>query len=88
MVRLSIQQCTLDLPVSRNRDKRIVDHGGKSSNNVTRGTEFLVISEQDFTKFRGGTKSCTMKAAEALLQAGYPIEIIMEDDLLQMLEVQ
>jgi DNA polymerase-3 subunit epsilon len=64
--------------------QKIADHGGRFKDTVTRETDFLVVGEQDFKRFRDGEKSNKLLHAESLLVSGSSIEIISEDDFLRM----
>jgi len=66
--------------------QKIVDQGWRFKDGVVKSTNFLVVGEQDFSKFRGGNKSGKLRSAEKLLADGQPIEIISEDDFLRMFE--
>ncbi|HAU38942.1 MAG TPA: DNA polymerase III [Phycisphaerales bacterium] len=78
---------TLQSMTRREAAQKVVDHGWRFKDNVTRSTDFLVVGEEDFKRFRDGKKGNKLRAAEDLLQTGYPIEIIAEDDFLRMLDV-
>ena len=63
----------------------VVDKGGDVEDGVTQRTSFLVVGDQDYSRFAEGcTKSSKMRKAEALLAKGQDIEIIAEQDFLQM----
>ena len=68
--------------------QKVVDHGWRFKNNVTHETDFLIMGEQDFRKFKDGKKGNKLRSAEELLQAGHPIEIITEDDFMRMLDLR
>ena len=62
-------------------------YGGIPEENVTKLTNYLVVGEQDPTKFRkGDTTSSKYQKAEKLRLAGQEIEVIYERDFLAMLE--
>lgn len=70
----------------REAAQMVLDHGWRFNENVTRSTDFLVVGEQDFRRFRDGERSRKLIQAEDLLKTGYPVEIITEDDFLRMLD--
>ena len=62
-------------------------YGGIPEDNVTKLTNYLVVGEQDPTKFRkGDTTSAKYQKAEKLRLAGQEIEVIYERDFVAMLE--
>ena len=79
---------TLQSMTRREAAQKVVDHGWRFKGNVTRDTDFLIVGEQDFKRFKDGKKGNKLRAAEDLLQTGYPIEIITEDDFLRMLDTR
>ncbi len=79
---------TLDSMTRLEAAHKIVAQGWRFKDNMTKETDYLIVGEQDFTKFKDGQKGAKLRKAEDLLQAGYPIEIITEDDFLRMLDMQ
>jgi DNA polymerase III subunit epsilon len=77
---------TLESMVRRDAMQRVLDLGGQCPATLTRGTNFLVVGDQDFRKFTDGISSSKMKAAQRLRADGGDIELISEDDFLRMLE--
>lgn len=61
--------------------------GGKASENVNKHTDYLVMGDQDFSRFTDGEKSNKTKKAEALKAKGHRIEIISEADFLRMINL-
>lgn len=66
--------------------QRIINCGGHCSNSVTKTTNFLIIGDYDLTSFTEIFHSTKMLKAEALINKGYPIEIIGEREFLRKLE--
>lgn len=56
----------------------ILNVGGIASNNISRNTDFLVLGDFDYRKFRDGIKSNKLKLAEDLILQGYDLSIIPE----------
>lgn len=75
---------TLKSMVRRDAAQKVVGLGGHFSNTVNTKTSYLVVGDQDLSKFNGGTKSSKMKKAEQLLAAGQEIEIVGEQEFLMM----
>jgi DNA polymerase-3 subunit epsilon len=65
--------------------QRVVNAGGECGLSVTKKTDFLIVGQQDFRKFRGGNKSSKMRKAEDLLSKGVEIEILPEPEFMRML---
>ena len=59
--------------------------GGKTSENVNKHTDYLVMGNQDFSRFTDGEKSNKTKKAESLKAKGHSIEIISEADFLRLI---
>lgn len=59
---------------------------GFCSNSVLSDTNFLVMGDQDFSRFADGKKSTKTKRVEELIKQGYDVEIISEEDFLRMVE--
>jgi DNA polymerase-3 subunit epsilon len=66
--------------------QKIVDAGGACSTSVNEHTNFLVVGDQDFTRFKDGKKTTKLRKAELLMSLGYNIEVLTEDEFLRMLE--
>ena len=64
--------------------QRVIDLGGKCFETVNHQTNYLVMGDQDFSKFADGLKSNKLKKAEELLKSGQQIEVISEDDFLRL----
>ena len=65
--------------------QKVLDVGGQVTNGVTRDTSFLVMGIQDYSKFVDGLESRKTKKAKELIQQGFDLQIINEDDFLRML---
>lgn len=49
-------------------------------------TNFLVVGDQDLYKYVQGIKSTKMRKVEALIEQGYPIEIVGEQDFIRLVK--
>ncbi|MCS1384789.1 3'-5' exoribonuclease [Lysinibacillus sp. CD3-6] len=76
---------TLQSMVRNDAAQMVVDLGGKFSNTVNNTTSFLVVGNQDLSKFKDGIKSSKMKKVESLINSGQEIEIVGEQEFLLML---
>jgi DNA polymerase III subunit epsilon len=63
----------------------VVNCGGQFANNVTQGTDLLVVGEQDLARLAGHNMSSKMRKAASMAADGHPIEIIDEVDFYRML---
>jgi DNA polymerase-3 subunit epsilon len=66
----------------------VVNNGGCVLNNVTKQTSYLVMGVQDFSRFVDGKQSRKTKRAKELIEQGYPLEIIDENQFLRMLSLE
>jgi len=76
---------TLKSMTRREGMQEVLNVGGRCNNSVTKETNYLVVGDFDFRKFRGGTKSKKLQYAESLVEKGQDLEIIAEADFLQLL---
>jgi DNA polymerase-3 subunit epsilon len=76
---------TLQSMVRRDAMQRVFDLGGRCADSVTAATAYLVVGDQDLTKFRGGDKSGKMRKAEQTLAKGGAIELLSEEEFLRLL---
>jgi len=65
--------------------QKVINVGGQVTNTVTRDTNYLVMGIQDYSKFVDGLESRKTKKAKELIQQGFDLQIINEDDFLRML---
>lgn len=65
--------------------QRVVNVGGHCATSVNRSVDFLVVGDQDFSRFTDGAGSAKLRKAQELRTAGGDIEIISEHDFLGML---
>ncbi|MGQ4668601.1 exonuclease domain-containing protein [Metabacillus halosaccharovorans] len=63
----------------------VIDIGGLCGNGVTKQTNYIVIGDQDFSRFADGKKSSKLKKAEELISKGQKLEIISEGDFISLL---
>jgi DNA polymerase-3 subunit epsilon len=63
----------------------IVNTGGAVASSVSKKVNYLVLGMQDAYKVKDGEHSNKMLKAAELRAAGYPIELLAEDDFLRML---
>jgi DNA polymerase-3 subunit epsilon len=66
--------------------QKVVDNGGSVSSSVSKRTDYLVMGVQDYAKFADGKQSSKTKKACQLIEQGYELRIIDEDQFLRMLE--
>lgn len=71
---------TLSRMVRKDAMQMVVDIGGHVADNVTKSTDFLIMGEQDYTKFADGKESSKTKKVKALQEKGQNIHILSEDD--------
>lgn len=60
-------------------------NGGVPNASVTAKTNYLVVGNDDYHRFKSGNKSNKMLKAEQLILKGQDLEIITEDDFLELL---
>ncbi|QHE51216.1 exonuclease domain-containing protein [Pontibacillus sp. HMF3514] len=65
--------------------QQIVDLGGEWHSSVERSTDFVVVGNKSYEKYRNGEKSSKLERVETLLSQGFPIEIISEAEFLKRL---
>lgn len=63
----------------------VVDRGGFCHDSLNSEVNCLVVGQKGFIGYENGHKSSKMVRAEQMRSAGYPIEILSEDDFLAML---
>ncbi len=61
----------------------IVDIGGTVGNTVTCNTDYLIVGEQDYSRFSDGKMSSKMKKTLELSQNGKDVQIITESDFME-----
>lgn len=76
---------TLDSIIRNEAMQEVVNRGGSCSNSVTKYTSFLVMGEQDYSKFKDGKKSSKLKKAESIIGKGADLEIISESEFIRLL---
>jgi len=76
---------TLQSMTRSNAMQRVVDAGGGCCDGVTKETNYLVMGDQDFARFRDGQKSSKLVKAENLIAKGADLELIAENEFLCML---
>lgn len=77
---------TLQSMVRRDAMQLVVNVGGVCTSSVSKNTSFLVVGDQDYSKFRDGLMSNKMRTAASLLEEGVDIEIVSEREFLRLLE--
>jgi DNA polymerase III subunit epsilon len=63
----------------------VVNSGGAVASSVSRKVNYLVLGMQDAYRVKDGEHSTKMLKAAELRAAGFPIELLAEDDFLRML---
>ncbi len=66
--------------IRRDAMQTVVDLGGICADNINKNTNYLVLGIQDYRKFNGADKSNKLKKAEELINNGFDIEIISENN--------
>lgn len=64
--------------------QRIADIGGILGKSVTQDTDFLIVEQQDYRVVGEDGMSSKQKWAVQLIEKGFPLEILSEDDFLRM----
>ena len=65
--------------------QKVVDNGGFVSNSVSKRTNYLVVGVQDYTRFGAGMQNSKTKKAYQLIEEGYDLKIMDEQEFLRML---
>lgn len=65
--------------------KLAAEHGAIPNASVTSKTNYLVVGNDDYHKFKLGNKSNKMIKAEQLISKGQDLEMITEDDFLELI---
>ena len=65
--------------------KLAAEHGAIPNASVTSKTNYLVVGNDDYHKFKEGNKSNKMIKAEQLISKGQDLEMITEDDFLELI---
>lgn len=65
--------------------KKVINCGGHCKNSVTQSTNYLVIGAHNLTNFAEIFTSTKMQKTEELINKGYPIKILGENEFLRML---
>jgi len=66
--------------------QKVVNYGGICHQAVREDTDYLVIGIQDYKKLKDGKRSNKMIEAGDLVNRGFNIEVIKEDDFLRMFD--
>jgi DNA polymerase III subunit epsilon len=77
---------TLTSMVRREAQIKVLELGGKCSTGVNNSTNFLIVGEQDYSRYGEGSKSSKMKKAESLLSKGQEIELLSENQFIEMIQ--
>lgn len=77
---------TLTSMVRREAQIKVLELGGKCSTGVNNSTNFLIVGEQDYSRYGEGFKSSKMKKAENLLSKGQEIELLSENQFIEMIQ--
>ena len=64
---------------------KVLEISGKSSNGVNNSTNFLIVGDQDYSRYGEGFKSSKLKKAEKLLKEGNEIELLSESQFIEMI---
>ena len=77
---------TLTSMVRREAQIKVLELGGKCSTGVNNSTNFLIVGEQDYSRYGEGSKSSKMKKADNLLSKGQEIELLSENQFIEMIQ--
>lgn len=66
--------------------KKVIHCGGQCKNSVTKSTNYLVIGAHKLTNFAEIFTSTKMQKTEELINKGYPIKILGEEEFLRMVK--
>tara|TARA_B110000211_G_scaffold205872_1_gene240424 strand:+ start:139 stop:1050 length:912 start_codon:yes stop_codon:yes gene_type:complete len=77
---------TLTSMVRREAQIKVLELGGKCSSGVNNSTNFLIVGEQDYSRYGEGSKSSKMKKADNLLSKGQEIELLSENQFIEMIQ--
>tara|TARA_B100000795_G_scaffold266511_1_gene249800 strand:+ start:703 stop:1623 length:921 start_codon:yes stop_codon:yes gene_type:complete len=64
---------------------KVLEIGGKCSSGVNNSTNFLIVGDQDYSRYGDGFKSSKLKKAETLMNDGKEIELLSESQFLEMI---
>ena len=64
---------------------KVLEIGGKCSGGINNSTNFLIVGDQDYSRYGEGFKSSKLKKAEKLLNDGKDIELLSESQFLEMI---
>lgn len=76
---------TLHAMSRKDASTEVLTRNGRVNSNVSQSTDYLVVGDQDFSKFTDGKQSTKMKKAVALKEKGSNLQLISEHDFLRML---
>lgn len=76
---------SLEKMVRRDAAKAVVDIGGIAENNVTRKTNYLILGNNDYCSTIKDGKSTKQKKAEELIDKGFDLVIMTENDFYDMI---
>ncbi len=65
---------------------RVEAVGGSCPSSISKALDYLVIGDEDMTRYEGGWRSSKLKKAEALSQQGAPLRVIGEQEFLRLLD--
>ena len=77
---------TLQSMARKQAQVKILEIGGNCGNGITSETNFLIIGDQDYSKFGEGFKSGKIQKAEKYLSEGKSIELLSESQFLEMID--
>jgi len=66
----------------------ILNIGGNVIGTVSKKTDYLILGNVEFGKYNDGKKSTKLKKAEDLIEEGYKLEIISENDFYNMVHLE
>ncbi len=76
---------TLQSMTRKEAQLKVLEIGGKCTTGIVKDTSYLIVGEQDYSKYGAGFKSSKMKKAEKMLSSGKEIELLTESQFLEMI---
>ncbi len=76
---------TLQSMVRADAMQHVVNVGGTCANSMSTNVDYLVVGDQEFSRFVDGERSGKMRRVEGLIGSGIDIEVVSEREFLQLL---
>lgn len=76
---------TLRSMVRQDAQIKVLEIGGRCANSINKSTDYLIIGDRDYSKYRQGHRSAKMKKVENYIASGRPIKLLTENEFLAMI---